>query len=250
MRADRREGTKDAAMSPIVTRGVTRWGRGAAALLALAALGGCYEITTRPLPDAERVAAAPPEPPPYVIQVGDLLGVRFYQHNDLDEEVRVRTDGKISLQLVGDLQAAGLRPEALAGTIDELYRSELTKPRATVVVREMGAKVWVGGEVDKPGALPLTSDLTLFGAIQEAGTFKKEAHLKQVVLIRREADGKRRGYAVDVRPTAGGLDPDTDVPLRPYDIVWVPRSKIADVNLFVEQYIRNNLPIDFAIPLF
>ena len=228
----------------------TRFPRLALALLALGALAGCYEITTQPLPDAERLAAAPRQPAPYVIQSGDLLGVRFYQHNELDEEVRVRPDGKISLQLIGDIQAAGQQPEALAGAINEVYRSELTNPRATVVVREMGAKVWVGGEVDKPGVIPLTANLTLFEAVQEAGTFKKEAHLKQVVLIRRDPDGTPRGFAVDVRPTAGGIDPGRDVPLQPYDIVWVPRSKIADVNLFVEQYIRNNLPIDFAIPLF
>jgi protein involved in polysaccharide export with SLBB domain len=213
-------------------------------------LAGCYPITTEPLPPDDRAAAAPRHPATYVIQAGDTLGVRFYQHNELDEEVIVRPDGKISLQLIGDLQAAGQQPELLAAAIDELYRSELTAARATVVVRELGAKVWVGGEVEEPGAIPLTANLTLFEAVQEAGTFKKEAHLKQVVLIRREADGKPRGWAVDVRPTAGGLDPGTDVPLQPYDIVWVPRSKIADVNLFVEQYIRNNLPIEFALPVF
>jgi len=236
--------------TPTTIRARALWTRGAVALLVLAALSGCYEITTTPLPDAERAAAAPKQPPPYVVQIGDLLGVKFYQHTELDEEVRVRPDGKISLQLIGDMQAAGLQPEALADAINTVYRSELTNPRATVLVREMGAKVWVGGEVAKPGAFPLTGNLTLFGAIQEAGTFGKAAHLKQVVLIRREADGQRHGFAVDVRPTAGGMDPGTDVPLQPFDIVWVPRSKIADINLFVEQYIRNNLPIDFALPIF
>jgi protein involved in polysaccharide export with SLBB domain len=202
------------------------------------------------LPAAERAAAAPRHPAPYVIQSGDVLGIRFYQHNELDEEVIVRPDGKISLQLIGDMQAGGLRPEVLAEGINEVYRSELTDPRATVMVREMGAKVWGGGEVLKPGVIPLTANLTLFGAVQEAGTFDKKAHLKQVVLIRRDADGQPRGFAVDVRPTAGGIDPGSDVPLQPYDIVWVPRSKVADVNLFVEQYIRNNLPIEFAVPIF
>ncbi|MFO0985731.1 MAG: polysaccharide biosynthesis/export family protein, partial [Planctomycetota bacterium] len=145
----------------ISTRTRARLGRGVAALLTVAALGGCYPITTTPLPDAERVAAAPKEPPPYVIQVGDQLAVRFYQHKELNELARVRPDGKISLELVGDVQAAGVQPEALAEHINEIYRSELTNPRATVVVREMGAKVWVGGEVAKPGAFPLTADLTL-----------------------------------------------------------------------------------------
>ena len=64
-----------------------------------------------------------------------------------------------------------------------------------------------------------------------------------MVLIRRDESGQPVGYAVDVRPVIGGLKPDQDVPLQPFDIAFVPRSKIADVNLWVKQYIKDNLPI-------
>ncbi len=222
----------------------------AAALLLLAATSGCFEITTVPLPAGERSAAAPAAPPPYVIGPGDQLLVRFYKHKELDEEVLVRPDGKITLQLVGDLPAAGREPAVLAAEVDQAFKSELTTPRATVLVKTLGGRVWVGGEVDEPGSIPLTANLTLFQAVQEAGTFLPTAHLKQVVLIRRDAAGRPHGWAIDVRPTAGGMDPGQDVPLQAQDIVFVPRSKVADVNLFVEQYIRNNLPIEFAIPVF
>jgi protein involved in polysaccharide export with SLBB domain len=218
---------------------------------ALGALPGCYyRVTTEPLPAADRAAAAPPAVAPYLIHVGDHLGVKFYQNPDLNEEVIVRPDGKISLQLIGDVQAAGVAPGVLQAQIENAYLGELATPRVVVMVRELGARVYVGGEVKTPGVVPLTANLTLMQAVQEAGGFLETAHLSQVVLIRRGADGQLAGRAVDVRPIIGGLDPGEDVPLQPYDIAYVPRSKIADMNLFVKQYIKDMLPIDFAIPVF
>jgi len=210
----------------------------------LMGLTGCYyKVTTDPAPQASRSMAAAPRPAPYTIQVADHLGIKFYQNTDLNEEVIVRPDGKISLQLIGDVQAAGREPAALAAEIESAYRTELSTPRVSVLVRELGAHVYVGGEVNHPGVVPLTANLTLVQAIQEAGGFQDTAHLSQVVLIRRGTDGQPVGYAVDVRPVIGGLNPNQDVPLEPFDIAFVPKSKVADVNLWVKQYIRDNLPI-------
>lgn len=224
-----------------------RWHRSVwagALLLASGALSGCYyTVTETPLPESARLRAAPPDPGPYRIHVGDVLAVKFYQNRDLNETVVVRPDGFISLQLIGDVQAAGLEPSALASRLRELYAGELAVPRPAVLVRRMGARVFVGGEVGEPGAVPLVPNLTLLQAIQAAGGFLEGAHLSQVVLIRRDPHGEPVGYVVDVRPVIGGTDPAQDVPLAPYDVAFVPRSKIADVNLFVKQYIRDNLPI-------
>lgn len=212
-------------------------------ILPLLAVPACYyRVTTDPLPADARAATAPVVRP-YVIQVADHLGIRLYDHPDLSEDVVVRPDGRISLQLVGDVQAAGVEPSALAARLESAYRSEFATPRVTVLVRELGARVYVGGEVAKPGPVPLSANLTLVQAVQEAGGFLPSAHLSQVVLIRRDAEGRPTGYALDVRPVIGGLDPAKDVPLQPYDIAFVPPSKIADVNLWVKQYIRDNLPI-------
>jgi protein involved in polysaccharide export with SLBB domain len=217
-------------------------------LASVLALGGCYyNVTTHPAPPATRMAMAPAGAQPYVIQIADHLAVKFYQNPDLNEEVIVRPDGKISLQLIGDVQAAGVEPAALAATIDDAYHSELSTPRVSVMVRELGARVYVGGEVGKPGIVPLTANLTLIEAVQAAGGFLPTAHLSQVVLIRRDGNGQPVGYAVDVRPVIGGIQPDQDVPLQPFDIAFVPPSKIADVNLWVAQYIKNNLPIQPGI---
>jgi protein involved in polysaccharide export with SLBB domain len=229
----------------------TRLSRIATLLLAVSGCGqGYYTVTTQPPPADSRSAAATGEVPPYAIHVADHLAVKFYQSEDLDEEIIVRPDGKISLQLVGDMQAAGVTPAALSSAIAESYRSELSNPRVSVLVRELGGQVYVGGEVSKPGAVPLSANLTLVQAIQEAGGFLETAHLSQVVLIRRAADGQPSGYAVDVRPVIGGTAPGEDVPLQPFDVAFVPRSKIADVDLFVKQYIRDMMPIQFALPIF
>jgi len=221
------------------------------ALAPLIGLFGCYyRVTTDPVPEASRSMAAPPGPAPYIIQVADHLAIKFYQNPDLNEELLVRPDGKISLQLIGDVQAAGVEPAVLASTIEDAYRSELATPHVSVMVRELGARVYVGGEVAQPGVIQLTANLTLVEAVQQAGGFLPTAHLSQVVLIRRDRGGRPVGYALDVRPVIGGTDPSEDVPLEPFDVAFVPRSKIADVNLFVEQYIAKNLPIPIALPVF
>jgi protein involved in polysaccharide export with SLBB domain len=224
-------------------------------LVGLLLLTGCYyTVTDHPLPEPDRSAAVPPANPPFHLNtfgigLGDQLAVKFYENPQLDEDVLVRPDGKISLQLVGDVDAVGKTPEALAAEIEDAYRSELATPRVTVIVRQLGTTpVYVGGEVGKPGLVPLSPGLTLFQAIQEAGGLLATAHLKQVVLIRRDADGHPVGYAVDVRPLVGGTAPGQDVPLLPYDIAFVPRSKIADVNLWVSQYIKNTVPFPIFLP--
>lgn len=234
-----------------MTRG-RRFGGG----LALGALfggallwGGCYyRVTTDPPPAAARLSGgAMPAAAAYTIHPGDLLAIKFYRNDDLDEDTVVRPDGKITLQLVGDVMAAGREPQQLAHDIQEAFRGELANPRVAVLVKRQAGRVYVGGEVGKPGAVPLSPALTLIQAIQVAGGFLPTAHLSQVVLIRRDPTGRPVGYAIDTRPLIGGLDPAEDVPLQPSDIAFVPRSKIADVNLFVRQFIRDNMPIEPGI---
>lgn len=201
-----------------------------------------------PLPTLD---AGPPPVLPYTLQIGDFLGVKFYQNPDLNEEVVVRPDGKITLQLIGDVQAAGLTPEDLSADLVEKYTGELATPRVTVIVRQFGGqRVYVAGEVGRQGLVTLVGGMTLYQAIQDAGGFLPSAHRKQVIVVRNGPDGKPQGHVVDLRPVEDGMNPSADVPLKPYDVVFIPRSKIADVNLFVEQYITKNIPpIPVAIPL-
>jgi len=185
----------------------------------------------------------------YMLQPGDLLSVKFYYNPELNEDLVIRPDGKISLQLIGDVVAAGQSPAGMATELTKRYASELATPSVTVIVRQFGdERVYVSGEVAKSGIVPLTDGMTLYQAIQAAGGFLDTAHKKQVILVRRSADGTAVGVAIDIRDIESGNDPDKDVPLRPLDMVFVPKSKIADVNMFVDQYIRKMIP--FPIPAY
>jgi protein involved in polysaccharide export with SLBB domain len=222
-----------------------------ACLLPILALAAC---TAQPVPGVRPAmlqATAPPSIENYLLVPGDLVAVKFYNNPEFNEDVIVRPDGKISLQLIGDVSAAGLSPEALGAQLTERYAKELAKPRVSVIVRQLGAPpVYVGGEVGHPGVVPLVTGMTLFQAIQAAGGLSVTAHRKQVILIRKGTDGRRAGYSIDVRPIASGAHPEDDVSLGAYDIVFVPTSTIANVDIFVDQYVNRlipRVPMGFAI---
>ena len=210
-------------------------------------LSGCGASNLLPLPHGTSQATIAP----YRITGGDSLEVRFYNAPELNIEVPVRSDGKISLELLGDVQAAGVEPDELSRTLTQRYARELSKPRVTVIVRSFGSKVYVDGEVETPAAVPFEPGMTTLQAISSAGGFLNTAHRSNVVLIRRVA-GTYRGYQLALNKVTSAEDFSYNVPLQPSDILYVPMKKVSKVNLFVEQYIRNNLPVNMglAIPVF
>jgi polysaccharide biosynthesis/export protein len=188
-------------------------------------------------------------PAPYVMLAGDLLAIKFYKNPELNEDVTVRSDGMITLQLVDDVPAAGRTPTELSADLKKLYAKELADPSISVIVRKpVGDRVYVGGEVGKQGFIDLTGGLTVFQAIQESGGFAKTAHRAQVILIRRTPDGKATGRSIDVRPVQEGKHPENDVLLAANDVIFIPRSKVANLDNFVQMYIRDALPVSY-IPL-
>ncbi len=209
-------------------------------LLLGALLGGCAMRTpTEPPP---RLDAASPANA-YILKVGDNLDIRFYKTPELNVEVPVRSDGKISLELLGDVQAAGLTPDQLSRDLIKRYAKELTDPRVTVIVRGFGGAVYVSGEVKKPTSVQYQNGMTALQAIGEAGGFAETARLTNVVLIRHEGS-EYKGYLINAEKAMTGEDLAADVPLRPSDIVVVPRSRVANANLFVKQYFRDMLPVE------
>lgn len=191
----------------------------------------------------QTLAEPQPAPQPYRIQRGDNLAIRFYRNPELDNEVVVRPDGMISLPLIDDVAAAGSSPQQLGEDLEHRYKGELAVPDVTVIVKTFGAqRIYVGGSVDKPGELELVAGLTVFGAIQKAGGFKDAARESQVILIRTGADRKPKGTSLDLTAVRAGTHPEQDVALEPYDIVYVPKSSIGNVNTFVELYVTRNIP--------
>ncbi len=188
---------------------------------------------------------------PYRIRVGDSLDVRFYKTPELNvEKVPVRNDGKISLDLVGEVEAAGLSTDELSANLRGDYSKELEDPRIAVIVREFGGQIFVGGEVGKPASVKFAEGMTALQAIQSVGGFNDKASLENVILIRRTPE-RYEGYRLFLKQALTGDDFNQDVALQPNDVVFVPKSRIANVNLLVEQYVSKNLPqIPISLPVF
>jgi protein involved in polysaccharide export with SLBB domain len=184
---------------------------------------------------------------PYRLTPGDMIEVKFYFNPELNDQVQIRPDGRITLQLVGEVDAGARTVAELTTTLERLYAPELRTPRVTVQVRSFAAqKVWVTGEVTKPGMVALAGNLSLLGALGDAGGIKYTGTRDEVVLIRKGDDGaptlRRVPLIQDGQPTADAL-----APLQPFDVVLVPETKIAELNRWVDQYIRQLSPANLAV---
>jgi protein involved in polysaccharide export with SLBB domain len=197
-------------------------------------------------------ASPPLAPPPprevlnYRLLPGDVIEIKVFGAPELDQTVPVRPDGRISVAPFQDFFVEGLTVER----VDELITRELSQifdqPQVTLVVREFaGRNVYIGGEVQKPGLVTLRDGMTSVMAIFEAGGFEKTAQTTNVVIVRAGEGGVTEVVKMDLKRVLDDGLPD--LVLQPFDVVYVPKSKIAAVNMFVEQYIKRMLPGDFVL---
>lgn len=177
---------------------------------------------------------------PYRVRPGDELSITFYNTPELDEDVQVLPDGTIALKLVGVVPVDDRSPGEIAEDLQERYKMELSDPQIAVIVRNVrDFKIFVGGEVEQPQVVDFTPDMTPVEAVYSAGGFLQSANLEQLVVIRKDEDRRPVPYLIDMkRYLSSDVDP---ILLRPLDIVFVPKSKIARVNDFVDQYLAQLL---------
>jgi uncharacterized protein involved in exopolysaccharide biosynthesis/protein involved in polysaccharide export with SLBB domain len=220
----------------------------ASLFLLLLLINACSTAVKSPTPFNPRVVAEPSDSNmAYEIHNLDELTIKFFYNPELNETVSVRPDGRISLQFANDVMAAGLTPAELTDVLTEKYSTEFVDPRITVLVRSYeGNRVYVDGEVIKPQMFRLGANLTVSQAIASAGGLKDTARRHDVRVIRRKADKKPLVIPVDLAQVFNGTDINQDIVLQPYDIVYVPKSTIANVNVWVQQYIYNNFRIGFG----
>lgn len=186
----------------------------------------------------------------YRITRGDMLDIKFLYNPELNEQAPVRPDGKISLQIVKDVPAVGLTPAELTNVLTERYAAELKKPEITVIVRQFTSqKVFIDGEVSKRGLIPLASPMTVFEAIAQAGGFTEYARKNEIIIIRRYQDKSPKITVVDMDKFVDGTDFGQDIMLAAYDIVYVPKSPIGNVNTWIDHYIRRMLPFPLPSPV-
>jgi protein involved in polysaccharide export with SLBB domain len=174
----------------------------------------------------------------YTIQAGDQLDIKFFYNPELNENVIVRPDGMISLQLIDEIKAAGLKPVELDSKLTELYSKELRKPVLTVIVRSFTRqRVYVGGEVNTPGLISLPAGMTVLQAIVQSGGLTNAANPAETLIIRKGENDTPIPIRVDLQSVVNATTTEADIQLQPDDIVYVPISAIANVNKFIDQYI-------------
>jgi polysaccharide export outer membrane protein len=172
--------------------------------------------------DAPANEAGATLPPGYVIGPEDVLTIVFWPDKDLSAEVRVRPDGKISLPLLNDIQAAGLTPEELRVKLAEAASKYVQEPSASVLVREIHSRqVFITGNVAKPGTYQLNGDMNVLQLIAQAGGILEYADAKNIVIIRSEA-GRQRHYKFNYGDVIKRKQPEQNISLKPGDTVVVP----------------------------
>ena len=176
----------------------------------------------------------------FVLAPGDEIEISFLGAPNLDVTQIIRRDGKLSLHMIGEVQAEGKTPKQLQDEVAKLYESQLQIKETSLVVKSM-APVFVGGAVRQPGQLQVPRPITALEAIMQAGGFfEREAELANVLVIRHR-DGKRFGYSLNFKEALVG-NPTPVFYLRPYDIVYVPRTPVTKVNQWIDQHINRMLP--------
>lgn len=204
------------------------------------------EIARVPLPPY-----LPPEMedlPDYLIDFNDLLEIKFFNNERFNESVRVRPDGRISLQRVGDLLVVGRTPQQVDSIITEVYADIIKDPDVTVFLREFGIpEVYVLGEVPRPGAVPYRGRLTALQAVSLAGGPNREAKMNSVLIIRQD-DGELVAARWDLDELVEGDIFRGDPSVQPFDIIYIPRNFISKVNEFVNTYLPAILmPLDIGV---
>jgi polysaccharide export outer membrane protein len=161
-------------------------------------------------------------PPDYIIGPDDVLSIVYWREKDVSSDVTVRPDGKISLPLMNDVQAAGLTPEQLRARLTEVSRQYLEDPNVTVVVHQINSrKVYITGEVAKPGTYPLTGPTTVLQLIALAGGIGTYADGRKIVIVRHE-NGRQVTYPFNYKAVATRKSLKDNIELKPGDTVIVP----------------------------
>lgn len=218
-------------------------------LLIAGLLSGCQPVQREPYPVTTELAfpqealdANVAGQSDMALMPGDVIEVKFFYTPELNENQMVRPDGKIALQLIDEVEVEGKTPARLRQKLLELYAPHLKSPEIAVVVRSLyNRRVFVGGEVIRPGIVEMPGQMTLLEAVMQAGGFDlTKAEVKNVIVIR-HGNGQRYGYSVNLEPALEGRN----VPpfyLGPEDIVYVPRTTIVKVDQWVDQHINKIIP--------
>lgn len=189
--------------------------------LASAAAGASLTDPSSSLPSAS--SAMKPHDDSFIIGNDDVLGINVWKQPDITRAIPVRSDGKISLPLVGEVQAAGRTPLQLEQEIAGRLRTYIADPEVTVIVQEINSEKFnILGYIAKPGSYSLTLAPTVLDAIAQAGGFKDFAKEKSIYILRTNPNGSESRLPFNYKAVIKGKHPEQNIKLQPHDTIVVP----------------------------
>jgi polysaccharide export outer membrane protein len=196
--------------------------------------------TPRPQPSTD-------QSPEFRLSPGDVIEIKFFYNSELNDSMQIRPDGCIALPLIGDVELRNKTVAEASKMLEALYAPFLKTPSVTIQVRGFASqKVYVGGEVFRPGAISLAGELTILDAIMEAGGAKHTGKKSSAILLRKGENGLRVMQVISLRNSKGEPSRAAAMLLRPFDVVLVPETGIARVDRWVDQNIRQVIPISLS----
>ncbi|MCA9752427.1 MAG: polysaccharide biosynthesis/export family protein [Gemmatimonadetes bacterium] len=180
----------------------------------------------------------------YRLRRGDKLQIDVLFYPELGTATTVRPDGMITAPGVGDVRALGREPREVAADIEAYYSRLLRDPTTTINVVSFGERrAYVFGMVNRPGPVDLQQRMTLTQALATVGSMNEDAALATVVLLRRRSENTAQAYRLDIRGVLDGKSLAADVVLQPDDVIFVPRTFVANMEQFVHQVFQGLYPI-------
>jgi polysaccharide export outer membrane protein len=174
-------------------------------------------------PQSAEGAGANPHDDTFIIGANDVLAINVWKEVDLSRSIPVRSDGRISLPLVGELQAAGKTPLQLEQDIAARLKNYITDPEVTVMVEQINSEKFnILGQVGRPGSYSLTATTTIVDAIALAGGFRDFAKKKGVYILRKNAEGSESRIAFNYQDFIKGKDTNQNIVVKPHDTIIVP----------------------------
>jgi polysaccharide biosynthesis/export protein len=184
----------------------------------------CTNVGYQLINNDEKLMSELQQNKPYVLGCGDAIKVTVWRHEEASTDAVIAPDGKISLPLIGEVSAAGLTVDELKNELNKRYQEFINEPHVTVTVREINSlKIYVIGEVGRPGELKLNSTTDVLQAISLAGGFTMYANKSNIKIIRKEGDKKIK-INFNYNEVVKGKNLAQNIPLKAGDVIVVSES--------------------------
>jgi polysaccharide export outer membrane protein len=187
-------------------------------------IASCSNVDYHVIDNDEKVLSELQQNKPFVLGCGEAIKVTVWRHEEASTDAVIAPDGKISLPLIGEVTAAGLTVDELKDELNKRYRDFINEPHVTVTIREINSlKIYVTGEVTRPGELKLNTTTDVLQAISLAGGFTIYANRSNIKIIRKEGDKKIK-INFNYNEVVRGKNLAQNIPLKAGDVIVVSES--------------------------